>query len=229
MEYIKIKINQSLKNRLDSNNKKVFAKAQEELIAKVLCQIYDDDNGNEPIKIIYLTEKYMNIYLGDLQVIYLNHDDETFTIEVKSSNFHDDKCKQILELEHYNDEDLKNPYIQKSTNSAEGWFYVNKASCLISYNRRYKRLYIVYDWLDVKKRIEDMITIDKSRKYKRINDYLEQVIMKDSYKDKDFGYEIIQKYDLCVSLDLEQLDKVSNYFEVFELEFDIIDEDSDNR
>ena len=38
MERIKIHINQELKNRLDSKNKKIFAKAQEELILKVLYQ-----------------------------------------------------------------------------------------------------------------------------------------------------------------------------------------------
>ena len=47
-------------------------------------------------------------------------------------------------------------------------------------------------------------------------------MIKDSYKDRDFGYEVVNKYDLCVTLDLEHLDKISNYFDVFDLEF-IID------
>ena len=220
MERIKIHINQELKNRLDSNNKKVFAKAQEELILKVLYETY---YGDEPIKIIYLKDKFANIYLGDLQVVYLNHDDETFYIEVKSSHVYNGKDKQTLELEHYKDENLTKPHNQiKSTGDNKGWFYVNKASCLVSYNRERQRVYLIYDWLDTKKRLENMITIDKSRKYKRINEYLEQIIIKDSYKDKDFGYEVVNKYDLCVTLDLEHLDKVSNYFDVFDLEF-IID------
>ena len=220
MERIKIHINQELKNRLDSKNKKIFAKAQEELILKVLYQIY---NGDEPIKIIYLLDKFANIYLGDLQVVYLNHDDCTFTVEVKSSHIYNDKDKQTLELEHYKDENLTKPHNQvKSTGDNKGWFYVNKASCLVSYNRERQRVYFVYDWLDTKKRLENIITIDKSREYKRINEYLEQIVIKDSYKDKDFGYEVVNKYDLCVTLDLEQLDKISNYFDVFDLEF-IID------
>ena len=220
MEHIKIHINQELKNRLDSKNKKIFAKAQEELILKVLYETY---NGDEPIKIIYLLDKYMNIYLGDLQVVYLNHDDCTFTVEVKSSHVYNDKDKQTLELEHYKDENLTKPHNQiKSTGDNKGWFYVNKASCLVSYNRERQRVYLIYDWLDTKKRLENIITIDKSREYKRINEYLEQIVIKDSYKDKDFGYEVINKYDLCVTLDLEHLDKVSNYFDVFDLEF-IID------
>ena len=220
MERIKIHINQELKNRLDSKNKKIFAKAQEELILKVLYETY---YGDEPIKIIYLKDKFANIYLGDLQVVYLNHDDETFTVEVKSSHVYNDKDKQTLELEHYKDENLTKPHNQiKSNGDNKGWFYVNKASCLVSYNRERQRVYLIYDWLDTKKRLENMITIDKSRKYKRINEYLEQIVIKDSYKDKDFGYEVINKYDLCVTLDLEHLDKVSNYFDVFDLEF-IID------
>ena len=220
MERIKIHINQELKNRLDSNNKKVFAKAQEELILKVLYETY---NGDEPIKIIYLLDKFANIYLGDLQVVYLNHDDCTFTVEVKSSHVYNDKDKQTLELEHYKDENLTKPHNQiKSNGDNKGWFYVNKAEVLISYNRERQRVYLIYDWRDTKKRLENIITIDKSRKYKRINEYLEQIVIKDSYKDRDFGYEVINKYDLCVTLDLEHLDKVSNYFDVFDLEF-IID------
>ena len=220
MERIKIHINQELKNRLDSKNKKIFAKAQEELILKVLYQIY---NGDEPIKIIYLVDKYMNIYLGDLQVVYLNHDDCTFTVEVKSSHIYNGKDKQTLELEHYKDENLTKPHNQiKSNGDNKGWFYVNKASCLVSYNRERQRVYLVYDWRETKERLENIITIDKSREYKRINEYLEQIVIKDSYKDKDFGYEVINKYDLCVTLDLEQLDKISNCFDVFDLEF-IID------
>ena len=220
MERIKIHINQELKNRLDSKNKKIFAKAQEELILKVLYQIY---NGDEPIKIIYLLDKFANIYLGDLQVVYLNDDKYTFTVEVKSSHVYNDKDKQTLELEHYKDENLTKPHNQiKSTGDNKGWFYVNKASCLISYNRERQRVYLIYDWLDTKERLENIITVDKSRKYKRINEYLEQIVIKDSYKDRDFGYEVVNKYDLCVTLDLEQLDKISNYFDVFDLEF-IID------
>ena len=220
MERIKIHINQELKNRLDSKNKKIFAKAQEELIKKVLYETY---NGDEPIKIIYLLDKFANIYLGDLQVVYLNHDDCTFTVEVKSSHIYNDKDKQTLELEHYKDENLTKPHNQiKSNGDNKGWFYVNKASCLVSYNRERQRVYLIYDWLDTKKRLENIITIDKSREYKRINEYLEQIVIKDSYKDRDFGYEVVNKYDLCVTLDLEHLDKVSNYFDVFDLEF-IID------
>ena len=220
MERIKIHINQELKNRLDSKNKKIFAKAQEELILKVLYQTY---NGDEPIKIIYLLDKYMNIYLGDLQVVYLNDDKYTFTVEVKSSHVYNDKDKQTLELEHYKDENLTKPHNQvKSNGDNKGWFYVNKASCLVSYNRERQRVYLIYDWRDTKKRLENIITIDKSREYKRINEYLEQIVIKDSYKDKDFGYEVVNKYDLCVTLDLEHLDKISNYFDVFDLEF-IID------
>ena len=220
MERIKIHINQELKNRLDSKNKKVFAKAQEELILKVLYETY---YGDEPIKIIHLLDKFANIYLGDLQVVYLNHDDCTFTVEVKSSHVYNDKDKQTLELEHYKDENLTKPHNQvKSTGDNKGWFYVNKASCLVSYNRERQRVYLIYDWRDTKKRLENIITIDKSREYKRINEYLEQIVIKDSYKDRDFGYEVVNKYDLCVTLDLEHLDKVSNYFDVFDLEF-IID------
>ena len=220
MERIKIHINQELKNRLDSKNKKVFAKAQEELIKKVLYETY---NGDEPIKIIYLLDKFANIYLGDLQVVYLNHDDETFTVEVKSSHVYNGKDKQTLELEHYKDENLTKPYKQvKSTGDNKGWFYTNKASCLVSYNRERQRVYLIYDWRETKERLENIITVDKSREYKRINEYLEQIVIKDSYKDKDFGYEVVNKYDLCVTLDLEHLDKVSNYFDVFDLEF-IID------
>ena len=220
MERIKIHINQELKNRLDSKNKKIFAKAQEELILKVLYQTY---YGDEPIKIIHLVDKYMNIYLGDLQVVYLNHDDETFTVEVKSSHVYNGKDKQTLELEHYKDENLTKPHNQvKSTGDNKGWFYVNKASCLVSYNRERQRVYLIYDWRETKERLENIITVDKSREYKRINEYLEQIVIKDSYKDKDFGYEVVNKYDLCVTLDLEHLDKVSNYFDVFDLEF-IID------
>ena len=220
MERIKIHINQELKNRLDSKNKKIFAKAQEELILKVLYQTY---NGDEPIKIIYLLDKYMNIYLGDLQVVYLNDDKYTFTVEVKSSHVYNDKDKQTLELEHYKDENLTKPHNQvKSTGDNKGWFYVNKASCLVSYNRERQRVYLIYDWRETKERLENIITIDKSRKYKQINEYLEQIVIKDSYKDKDFGYEVVNKYDLCVTLDLEHLDKISNYFDVFDLEF-IID------
>ena len=220
MERIKIHINQELKNRLDSKNKKIFAKAQEELILKVLYQTY---YGDEPIKIIHLKDKFANIYLGDLQVVYLNHDDCTFTVEVKSSHIYNDKDKQTLELEHYKDENLTKPHNQvKSTGDNKGWFYVNKASCLVSYNRERQRVYLIYDWRETKERLENIITIDKSREYKRINEYLEQIVIKDSYKDRDFGYEVVNKYDLCVTLDLEHLDKVSNYFDVFDLEF-IID------
>ena len=63
MERIKIHINQELKNRLDSNNKKVFAKAQEELILKVLYQTY---YGDEPIKIIHLKDllKIIKMFSG---------------------------------------------------------------------------------------------------------------------------------------------------------------------
>ena len=220
MERIKIHINQELKNRLDSKNKKIFAKAQEKKKKKVLYETY---NGDEPIKIIYLLDKYMNIYLGDLQVVYLNHDDCTFTVEVKSSHIYNDKDKQTLELEHYKDENLTKPHNQvKSTGDNKGWFYVNEASCLVSYNRERQRVYLIYDWRETKERLENIITVDKSREYKRINEYLEQIVIKDSYKDKDFGYEVVNKYDLCVTLDLEHLDKVSNYFDVFDLEF-IID------
>ena len=63
MERIKIHINQELKNRLDSKNKKIFAKAQEELIEKVVYEIYD---GDEPIKIMHQIDKFANIYLNHL-------------------------------------------------------------------------------------------------------------------------------------------------------------------
>lgn len=225
---LKMQITKDLENRLNSNNSNIFSKAQEELVMNVLYQVY---NGEEPIKIVQLKNKNLNVYGGDLIIIYMNYDDQVLTVEVKSSHVYDNQDRQILELYHYQDEDMTEEYIQKSTNSAEGWFSVNDSDFLASYNRHNKRLYLIYDWKDVKYRLNKILDKykDKPRRFERVNEYLEVLRIKDCYYNKIFNEFIINKYDFCASLNLEQLDKVSKDFEVFELEFEIIDEDSDNR
>ena len=224
---LNVEITKDLLNRLNSSNKKIFSRAQEELTMNILLQIY---NGNEPIKIILLSKnKNANIYCGDLIIVYLEHDDMVEFAEVKSSHVYITD-RQTLELEHFEDEDMTKPKSQnKSTGNSKGWFYNSDSDYLACYNRQNQRMYFIWDWRNTKARLDKIIDdyldgkqYKNLRKSERINDYLEFVKMKDSYKDKDFGYEIIKKWDACVTLDLEQLEKVSNDFDVFDLEF-IID------
>lgn len=224
---MKLRITRELKNRLNSTNKNVFSKAIEELFEKhIILSLYD---GDEPIQIIPLGSKELNVFTGDLLVYYPNVPKLSFAVEVKTSHTYyvDGKGipKQVLEMEHYEDYHLSKPYKQnKSNESYKGWFFENKASCLCSYNRDFQVAFMILDWNKVKKKLINENTLDKNHCKKFDNGYLEQIVIKDGYKDKYTKEEVVIKYDLVWSLDLTQLDKVSNEFVIEPIEFIIGDD-----
>ena len=143
---VKLSLNQSLQlyGKNDTNKGKVI----EELVKQVLKKA-----GAEEIYSYYDKENQVN--LGDLQVLRNNR---FYNIEVKSSHSYNNIDKLALDIEYFNYINGKAiPYIQKTTNSNEGWLYISQADFLIAFNVESSKLYIIKQFQKLKQQIQEEI------------------------------------------------------------------------
>ena len=160
----------------------------EEIVIQVLKKA-----GAEEIYKYYDKENQVN--LGDLQVLRNNR---FYNIEVKSSHSYNNSDKLALDIEYFNFNNGKIvPYIQKTTNSNEGWLYINQADWLIAYNIESSKLYIIKQFQKLKKQIKEEIedhelylscfdnnimNLWTNEEFRNINKYLSCGVKKDKTK-----------------------------------------------
>ena len=184
----------------------------EEIVIQVLKKA-----GAEEIYKYYDKENQVN--LGDLQVLRNNR---FYNIEVKSSHSYNNSDKLALDIEYFNFNNGKIvPYIQKTTNSNEGWLYINQADWLIAYNIESSKLYIIKQFQKLKKQIKEEIedhelylscfdnnimNLWTNEELRNINKYLSCGIKKDT-----------TKYTRVVFLDLSE-----ESLKYYNIKYDII-------
>lgn len=208
---VKLSLTQSLQlyGKNDLNKGKVI----EELVKQVLKKA-----GAEEIYSYYDKENQIN--LGDLQVLRNN---KFFNIEVKSSHSYNNSDKLALDIEYFNFNNGEIvPYIQKTTNSNEGWLYVNQADWLIAFNVESSKLYIIKQFQKLKKQIKEQIEYHElylscfdnnimnlwtDKQFRNINKYLSCGIKKDK-----------TKYTRVVFLELSEAS-----LSYYNIKYDIID------
>ena len=183
---VKLSMNQNLK--LYSKNDLKKGEVIEEIVVQVLKKA-----GAEEIYYYYDKENQVN--LGDLQVLRNN---KFYNIEVKSSCTYNDSDKLAIDIEYFNYRNGKIvPYIQKTTNSNEGWLYINQADFLIAFNVDSGKLYIIKQFQKLKQQIKQQIEYHElylslftnnimdlwtDKEFRNINKYLTCGIKKDTTK-----------------------------------------------
>ena len=207
---VKLSLNQSLQlyGKNDLNKGEVI----ENIVTQVLKKA-----GAEEIYKYYDKENQVN--LGDLQVLRNNR---FYNIEVKSSHSYNNTDKLAIDIEYFN---YRNgtiiPYIQKTTDSNEGWLYITQADFLITYNVESSKLYIIKQFQKLKQQIQEEIenhelylsifaggimNLWTEEEFRNINPYLSCGVKKDK-----------TKYTRVLFLDLSQ--ESLNYYNV---KYDII-------
>ena len=187
-----------------------------EVIEDIVVQVLKKAGAEE---IYYYYDKENQVNLGDLQVLRNNR---FYNIEVKSSHSYNNSDKLAMDIEYFNFSNGKIvPYIQKTTNSNEGWLYVNQADFLIAFNVESSKLYIIKQFQKLKQQIKEEIedhelylscfdnnimNLWTDKEFRNINKYLSCGVKKDK-----------TKYTKVLFLDLSQ--ESLNYYNV---KYDII-------
>ena len=123
-----------------------------EVIENIVVQILKKAGAEE---IYYYYDKENQVNLGDLQVLRNNR---FYNIEVKSSHSYNNSDKLALDIEYFNFSNGEIvPYIQKTTDSNEGWLYINQADWLIAFNVESSKLYIIKQFQKLKQQIQEQI------------------------------------------------------------------------
>ena len=208
---VKLSMSQNLQlyGKNDSNKGKVI----EEIVVQVLNKA-----GAEEIYKYYDKENQVN--LGDLQVLRNN---KFYNIEVKSSHSYNNSDKLALDIEYFNFSNGKIvPYIQKTTNSNEGWLYISQADFLIAYNVESSKLYIIKQFQKLKQQIKEQIEYHElylscfdnnimnlwsNEEFRNINKFLSCGIKKDK-----------TKYTRVLFLELSE-----ESLKYYDMKYDIID------
>lgn len=208
---VKLSLTQNL--QLYGKNDLKKGEVIEEIVKQVLKKA-----GAEEIYSYYDKENQIN--LGDLQVLRNN---KFYNIEVKSSHSYNNIDKLALDIEYFNFNNGEIvPYIQKTTNSNEGWLYVNQADWLIAFNVESSKLYIIKQFQKLKQQIQEEIenhelylsifaggimNLWTEEELRNINKYLSCGVKKDK-----------NKYSRVVFLELSE--KSLSYYNI---KYDIID------
>ena len=188
-----------------------------EVIEEIVVQVLKKAGAEEIYKYF---DKENQVNLGDLQVLRNN---KFYNIEVKSSHSYNNTDKLAMDIEYFNFSNGKIiPYIQKTTNSNEGWLYITQADFLICYNVESSKLYIIKQFQKLKQQIQEeienhelylsifaggIIGLWTEEKLKNINKYLSCGVKKDT-----------NKYTRVVFLELSE--ESLNYYNI---KYDIID------
>ena len=187
-----------------------------EVIENIVTQVLKKAGAEE---IYYYYDKENQVNLGDLQVLRNNR---FYNIEVKSSHSYNNTAKLAIDIEYFNYRNGKIiPYIQKTTDSNEGWLYITQADFLITYNVESSKLYIIKQFQKLKQQIQEEIenhelylsifaggimNLWTEEEFRNINPYLSCGVKKDK-----------TKYTRVLFLDLSQ--ESLNYYNV---KYDII-------
>lgn len=188
-----------------------------EVIENIVTQVLKKAGAEE---IYYYYDQENQVNLGDLQVLRNN---KFYNIEVKSSSSYNNTDKLALDIEYFNFNNGEIvPYIQKTTNSNEGWLYISQADWLIAFNVESGKLYIIKQFQKLKKQIKEQIEYHElylscfdnnimnlwtNEELRNINKYLSCGIKKDT-----------NKYTRVVFLELSE-ESLSYY----NIKYDIID------
>lgn len=208
-----VKLSMSQNLQLYSKNDLKKGEVIEEIVVQVLKKA-----GAEEIYYYYDKENQVN--LGDLQVLRNN---KFYNIEVKSSHSYNNSDKLAIDIEYFNFNNGEIvPYIQKTTNSNEGWLFVNQADFLIAFNVDSGKLYIIKQFQKLKKQIRQQIEYHElylscfdnnimnlwtNEEFRNINKYLSCGIKKDT-----------TKYTKVVFLELSE-----ESLKYYNVKYDIID------
>lgn len=173
---------------LNGNNDTNKGKIIEELVKDLLYKL-----GADKVDSYFDRENQVN--LGDLKARAKN---KIYNIEVKSSHSYNDSDKLALDIEYFNFSNGKIvPYIQKTTNSNEGWLYISQADFLITFNVDSGKLYIIKQFQKLKQQIKEqieyhelylsifvdsMLNLWTEEKLRNINKYLVCGVKKDKNK-----------------------------------------------
>ena len=163
-----------------------------EVIENIVTQVLKKAGAEE---IYYYYDQENQVNLGDLQVLRNN---KFYNIEVKSSSSYNNTDKLALDIEYFNFNNGEIvPYIQKTTNSNEGWLYISQADWLIAFNVESGKLYIIKQFQKLKKQIKEQIEYHElylscfdnnimnlwtNEELRNINKYLSCGIKKDTNK-----------------------------------------------
>ena len=173
---------------LNGNNDIKKGEVIEELVKDLLYKL-----GADKVDSYFDRENQVN--LGDLKARANN---KIYNIEVKSSHSYDNSDKLALDIEYFNFRNGKIiPYIQKSSNSNEGWLYISQADFLIAFNVESSKLYIIKQFQKLKQQIQEEIenhelylsifadsimNLWTEEKLRNINKYLSCGVKKDKTK-----------------------------------------------
>ena len=188
-----------------------------EVIEDIVVQVLKKAGAEE---IYYYYDKENQVNLGDLQVLRNN---KFYNIEVKSSHSYNNTDKLAMDIEYFNFKNGKIvPYIQKTTNSNEGWLYISQADWLIAFNVDSSKLYIIKQFQKLKKQIKeeiedhelylslftkDIMELWTDKQFRNINKYLSCGLKKDK-----------TKYTRVVFLELSE-----DSLKYYNVKYDIID------
>lgn len=160
------------------------------------------------------------LILGDIEVVKNN---KSINVEIKSSCSYNNTDKLALDLEYFNyDNGKRVPYIQRTSNTFKGWFYIIQSNWLIAFNVDSSKLYIIKQFQLLKQKIkeqieehelylslfsEDIYRLWTNEEFRHINSYLTCGVKKDT-----------TKYTRVVFLELSE-ESLSYY----NIKYDIID------